>query len=215
MFKILTIMAVWALGFASTAAQAQNYGTRTHEVNFTGPYVGATAGYGWSDVDASLTAPGISASDDADVNVNGWQGGVLGGYGFQFGQGYDYVWNGYVGVEASYEFSNADDSAFGTGIEKDDIMSISVRPGLTWGDTALGYGIIGYSRTQFKAGGDDDWVGGLMLGVGTEVGGFGPIKTRLEYVYTNYEDQNYSAGANNMSVDAHDNAVKAAAIYRF
>ncbi len=213
MFKMIMAMAVLALGFASTPAQAQNFGTRTQDVNFTGPYVGATAGYGWSDVDATLTAPGVSISDDADVN--GWQGGLLGGYGFQFGQGYDYVWNGYLGIEASYEFSNADDSVFGAGIDKDDIMSISLRPGLTWGDTALGYGIIGYSRTQFKTAGDDDWVGGLMLGVGTEVGGFGPIKTRLEYVYTDYEDQSFSSGASTLSADAHDNAVKAAAIYRF
>ncbi len=213
MFKILIAMAVLALGFTSTAAQAQNFGTRTQDVNFTGPYAGATAGYGWSDVDATFTAPGVSISDDADVN--GWQGGLLGGYGFQFGQGYDYVWNGYMGIEASYEFSNADDSLFGTGIDKDDIISVSLRPGLTWGDTALGYGIIGYSRTQFKSGGDDDWVGGLVLGVGTEVGGFGPIKTRIEYVYTDYEDSNFSSGVNNLSADAHDNAVKAAAIYRF
>lgn len=212
MFKILTLMTVLALGAFSTTAQAQNFGTRTSD-NFTGPYAGLTAGYGWTDLDANFTAGGVTASDDADIN--GWQGGLLGGYGFQFGQGYDYVWNGYVGLELAYEWSGADDSVFGVGIDKDDIFSVTLRPGLSWGDTALGYGIVGYSRTQFKAAGDDDWVDGLVLGLGAEVGGFGPVKTRLEYVHTWYDDQDFSSGPASLSTDAHDNAVKVGAIYRF
>ncbi|HEY0901881.1 MAG TPA: outer membrane beta-barrel protein [Micavibrio sp.] len=212
MYKIL-MMSLVLLGFAAAPAHAQNMGNRDNAVDYTGAYLGVTGGYSWSDVDVDATIGGVSLSDSA--SVDGWQGGVLGGYGYQFGQGYDYVWNGYVGVELSYEWSGADDSVFGVDVEKNDVMNISLRPGFTWGDTALGYGIIGYSRAQFEAGGDDDWVDGFALGLGTELGEWGPVKGRLEYVHTWYQDQDYTTAVGTVSSDLDDDAVKAGLIYRF
>lgn len=215
MFKRIILMSALVLGLGATSAQAQSYGYRSQQtdMDFTGPYLGGTVGYGWADIDADATVGGVGISDDADVN--GIQGGVLGGYGFQFGKGFDYVWNGYLGLELGYEWSNADGSAFGADINKEDIMLVTLRPGLSWGDTALGYGIVGYSRTRFESGGDDEWVDGMVFGVGTELGMLGPVKTRLEYVYTNYEDRDYAVGATNVSTDGSENALKLGAVYRF
>ena len=85
MYKILTILTVLVISAASLPAQAQNFGARNADANYTGPYLGITGGYSWTDVDVDATVGGVGISDSA--SVDGWQGGFLAGYGFQFGQG--------------------------------------------------------------------------------------------------------------------------------
>ena len=216
MFRQIILMAALLLGSSILhSAQAQSFGKSARGEDFTGPYLGGTVGYGWGNFDADATIGGVTTSNDADID--GFQGGLLGGYGFQFEPGFAApLWNGYMGLEGGYEWSNADGNSFATGIEKDETMLVTLRPGLTWGDMALGYGIVGYSRTQFEAGNQDEWLDGLVLGLGTEIGTFGPLKTRVEYVYTNYEDKDYNlGGANNLAFDGYENALKLAAVYRF
>ena len=215
MLKRILLMAGLLVSFSAVSAHAQNFGQRNTTDDFTGPYVGGTVGYSWGDFDAdAVTAGGVTVATD-DPDMDGWQGGLLGGYGFQFDTGMKYGWNGFLGAEAGYEWSGADGSAFGADVDKEDTLILTLRPGMTWGDTALGYGIIGYSRTQFEAGGEEEWLDGLVLGAGTELYTVGPFKTRLEYVYTNYEDMNYAVPGGSLNVEGQEHALKLGGIFRF
>jgi opacity protein-like surface antigen len=182
--------------------------------SFNGPYFGGTVDYNWTDGDASRTGFGTSS----DVSVNGFQGGVLAGYGMQFDPGFlNSIWSGYTAIELGYEWNGSNnDSELGTFFNKDDSWSVTVRPGFTWGNKALGYGIAGYSRGKFNVGADDKWLDGYSLGLGTELATFGPLKTRLEYVYTNYSSDNFNTGAGTTAnFNPHDNALKLGAVFHF
>ena len=194
-----------ALGLSAMSAPAWAQNTKTNN-SLTGPYVGGNIGYTIGSADTSIG--GISN----DTGLDGFQGGLLAGYGFQFDPGFmSSVWSGYTGLEFGYDWSDVDGDAFGVGVEKKDSWSVTLRPGVTYGNTALGYGIIGYSRTKFEAGPDDEHLDGLVLGAGTEFGDMGPLKARVEYVYTNYEDTDIG-GAN---FDAHDNTIKLGGVLHF
>ncbi len=216
MVQIFMVVTLLVLAAAFSPAQAQNRGRHT-STQYSGPYLGLTAGHGWSDVNVKFTTGGVTTGDTA--SVDGWEGGPLAGYGFQFPQSFGDVWNGYVGFEISYEWSAADGDALGASVEKDGVLNISMRPGFTWADTLLGYGVIGYSRARFKAGsadnGVDGWADGFALGLGTEVGKWGRLKGRLEYVHSWYEDQDYSTADGVVSADTGADVVKVGLIYRF
>ena len=214
MLKRILLLTGLLVSLGAVSVQAQNFGQRGTE-DFTGPYVGGTVGYSWGDFDADVTTGGIGVASD-DPDMDGWQGGFLGGYGFQFDTGMSHGWNGFLGLEAGYEWSSADGSVFGVDVDKEDTVLLTLRPGMAWGDTALGYGIIGYSRTQFEADGEEEWLDGLVLGAGTELYTVGPFKTRLEYVYTNYEDAEYDLGGGTaLNVEGQEHALKLGGIFRF
>lgn len=218
MKKIFLTTALCTVLFAG-AAQAQSSlrmtGSSGNPADFTGPYAGGTLGYNIGSFDTDGTIGGVTASNDA--GLDGFDGGLFGGYGFEFQPAFmSGLLSGFAAVELGYEWSDSDGDVLGTEIEKNDSMMISFRPGLSWNNAALGYGIIGYSRTEFEAAGDDDWVDGLQLGAGTEMGTVGPLKTRLEYVYTNYEDKNYDlGGGDNIDFEGHDSTIKLGALMRF
>src|SRR5713226_8415509 len=63
--------------------------------SWTGFYIGADAGYGWSNVDHSVTVDALNVS----TNPRGFIGGIYGGYNWQFGQ---FV----AGVETDISWAN-------------------------------------------------------------------------------------------------------------
>lgn len=172
--------------------------------DFTGPYIGGDIGYTIGS--AEINNP---AGPDGDVGLDGWEGGVFAGYGMT----HDFGWlGGYGGVEAGYEWSGLDGRLGNAGFEKNGAWVLSFRPGLTmWSDT-LAYGIVGYKRAEFEnAAGDDENLDGLVLGAGTEFDTHSPLKGRIEYTYTNYED----AELDGVDFDEHENAIKVGALLRF
>ena len=180
--------------------------------SFNGPYVGGTLNYNWSNGDATRTGVG---SDDT-ISINGAEGGALVGYGWQFDPTFlESVWSGYVAFELNYDWSaSSNNAALGTIFNKDSSVMASIRPGMTWNNKVLGYGILGYSRGQFTVGSDEKWLDGYSLGAGTELAIVGPFKTRLEYVYTNYSEDNFNTGTNTV-FNPHDNAFKLGAVVNF
>jgi outer membrane immunogenic protein len=173
------------------------------EYDFSGPYVGGDIGYTFGNYD--IDDP---AGPDGEVDLDGWEGGLFVGYGFS----HDISWLGsYLGVEAGYEWSGADDDFAGIGYEKDHAWNLSLRPGFTVYDDVLAYGIIGYSRAEFQGGADDEDLDGLLLGLGGEFDTNSLIKLRLEYTYANYEDANLSGA----DFDGHENQFKLGVVYRF
>ncbi|MGJ4859603.1 outer membrane protein [Labrys sp. La1] len=80
--------------------------------SWTGFYVGANAGYGWNNDDATLDGLGGPAWDDyypvalgkKDLSVDGFVGGAQVGYNYQIGQ---FV----VGIEADFNYSDMKDKS--------------------------------------------------------------------------------------------------------
>lgn len=158
--------------------------------DFTGIYGGGEVGYGFTD------------------DVDGWNGGLFLGYGFE--HKFDML-GAYIGMEIGYEWSDGDGDTAGLSFEKDHAWIATLRPGFTVMGDGLGYGIVGYSRAEFESGGDDEYLDGLVLGLGTQFNTGTAFKPRLEYTYTNYED----ATIGGTSFAATENTVKLGVVFQF
>lgn len=161
------------------------------------PYDDFTGIYGGGDV-------GYSFSDD----VKGWNGSLFIGYGFE--HEFD-VLGAYAGFELGHEWSEADGSTNGLSFQKDHAWTATLRPGVSIMDDGLGYGIIGYSRAEFASGGDEEYLDGMILGLGGQFNTGMAFKPRLEYTYANYED----ASIGGTEFAATENAVKLGAVFQF
>lgn len=112
--------------------------------DWTGPYAGATLGYGWGD----------DAADDAE----GMLYGVYGGYDYDFG-------NWVVGGELEYNASEVENDD--TGVALDNVTRLKLRAGYDLGP-ALVYGVLGGAYAEVDAGGDNYSDTGYVYGVGME-----------------------------------------------
>jgi outer membrane immunogenic protein len=164
--------------------------------SWTGPYVGANLGYQWGDVTHSTANPA---------------GGIFGlqaGYNWQSGQLV-------VGAETDLQWSNAEDNAsgknfsnswFGTtrgrvGYAMNNVLLYGTG-GLAYGDLELITGGHSQSRTPF----------GWTLGAGAEVGLTPNWTAKVEYLFINLAEKNYSTGSRH-GFDS--NAMRAGVNYRF
>ncbi|WP_342362025.1 outer membrane protein [Terrarubrum flagellatum] len=105
--RFFRTLAVAALAFTGFAAQAADLPARVAPMpplpmpyNWTGFYVGAQGGYGWSDTSYAFTATATGASHSGD----GWFVGGRVGYNYQF------VNNLVLGVEGEANWSDIDGS---------------------------------------------------------------------------------------------------------
>ncbi|NCC22626.1 MAG: porin family protein [Alphaproteobacteria bacterium] len=169
--------------------------------DFTGPYAGADVGYAMGSYE--ITSPA------ADLALDGMEYGVFAGFGFA--QNFLPWLGGYGGIEAAYYWSEQDGDVTGVGFEKDENIVLTVRPGVTFNQDVLGYGILGWSYANFEGRGTDEDLHGLVLGAGAEFDTQTPLNFRLEYTYTNYEDSNLGIS----SFDGHENNIKLGALLRF
>jgi outer membrane immunogenic protein len=149
---------------------------------WTGFYVGAHAGYGWSKFDGTGT---FGASS---VNAKGFLGGAQLGYNYQINQ---FV----VGVEGEYSWANVkyDTPLFaGTLTLKNDYFAdVALRLGYAI-DRTLIYGKVGAAWTRDKWDGNDGTGGtvtgnfsrhGWLLGAGVEYAFWNNWSAKLEYNY--------------------------------
>lgn len=183
---------------AETQTQQEKvYGVEPAAGNNASPYDDFTGIYGGGDV-------GYAFSDDVD----GWNGSLFIGYGFE------HTFNllgAYAGIEIGHEWSGGDGSTGGSPFEKDHAWTATFRPGVSIMGDGLGYGIIGYSRAEFESGGDEEYLDGMILGLGGQFNTGMAFKPRLEYTYTNYEEA--SIGGTDFA--ATENAVKLGAVFQF
>lgn len=173
--------------------------------DFRGPYVGGSVGFGMGN--AEISNP---AGADGDVGMDGITGGVFAGYGYESSTLIAGL-AGYGSVELGYEWSDVDGDLDVASFEKSDSWNATFRPGISINNGTLGYGIVGYSRAQFEGSTNDENFDGLMLGAGTEFNTRMPLRMRVEYVYTNYEDDNLGG----TGFDYHESAIKGGAVLRF
>tara|TARA_B100001123_G_scaffold192426_1_gene219513 strand:- start:1181 stop:1795 length:615 start_codon:yes stop_codon:yes gene_type:complete len=155
--------------------------------NLSGFYLGAYGGYGWNTLDTAGFEP----------DVDGWDYGVMVGYqaDYLLDQTINRIGLGLNGaIEVHYGWSDADETASGVSLEKNDEFGISFRPGLSFlNSEELGvtpYGIIGYRNTEFEANGADEDFDGFELGIGTQLMAMGDYGVRLDYTHVWYEEQN-------------------------
>lgn len=189
MKKLLLIGTAISTALVSYSAVAGN--SKIHTTPLTGVYVGAFAGYDWTDLDTNV---GVNASPD------GWEGGVFVGYKLDAlmkrTNGFGIGLNG--AIEAFYGFSDSDDSVAGGSVEKDRDWGVSFRPGisfLNFGNGINPYGILGYRRTEFEGRAatgpftaSEDY-NGFELGIGTELVAMGNYGIRAEYSHTWYDEK--------------------------
>ena len=150
--------------------------------SWTGFYVGAHAGYGWS----RLTGTGTFGSDS--ITAKGWLGGGQLGYNDQIGR---FV----VGVEGEYSWANVKyDTPLFAGtltLKNDYFATAAARLGYAF-DRFLVYGKVGGAWSRDKWSGNDGLGGSLsatsnrsgwMLGAGVEYAFLGNWSAKLEYDY--------------------------------
>ena len=154
------------VAFAATPSVANDrYGRPDYAPPiWTGLYVGAHLGYGWSHGEADASGLGLHVGVEA--HDSGSVGGIQIGYNWQRG--------GYVfGVEADYDLFS--DMNFGT---------VRGRLGFL-ANHVLVYGTAGLA---FADGGPDSVVG-LVIGVGAEMPIWRNMTIGLEALYYNFEEQ--------------------------
>ena len=180
----LFVAAVLAVaGSMSTATAADMYGRAPYTVqqplnmySWAGPYVGGNLGYQWGDVNGGPLAP------------SGVNGGLQGGYNWQYGQ---FVFGGEADIQASgsshtfaaWKFSNP---WFGTlrgraGFAMNNIL-IYGTGGLAFG--GLRAEALNLSETQ--------WATGWTIGAGAEIGITQNWSAKVEYLYVDLNDKQFA-----------------------
>jgi outer membrane immunogenic protein len=226
MKKTLAAIALVASAGAATAAdmpQAVPY-TRAPVVvdpgvNWTGFYIGAMGGYGWSDqVRASIG--GITASASSNDLKGGFGGGTI-GYNWQTGQAV-------FGIEADAAWSDIKYSETALGVTLADKMqgigSVTGRVGFA-ANAALFYVKGGYAwaDNQISATGFGATFSESRLHSGWTIGGgleylFTPNWSgKIEYMYADFSNSNYLANfvPGGIGLGVTVNTVKAGVNYHF
>lgn len=196
---IAIVAAAMTLSATSASAQSQ----------WTGLYLGATAGYG------------IARGDGGGDSLKGFMGGLYGGYNYQMGQVLLGVEGDYVFGRASLSESFVDGGTrFNFKTELDDAWSIRARLGFLAAPNVLLYGTLGYgsfgitgtetnltTNQSLKFSGD---FRGLIAGGGLEMAFTRNITGRLEGLYTMGKGQGDMSGA-----DANLTQIRAGIAYKF
>lgn len=185
--------------------------------NWTGFYVGAMGGYGWSE---SATLAGVTGT--TDEIKGGFVGGTV-GYNWQ-APGSQFVF----GLEGDAAWSDISYGVTVLGITfEDKIQAIgSITGRLGWAaDAALFYVKGGYAfaenKMSFSNGlvslSDSQFHSGWTVGGGVEYGFAPNWSAKAEYMYASFADKNYLAAvaAPGISFGADLHTVKAGINYRF
>ena len=172
--------------------------------SWTGFYLGLHGGYGWGDADVDLSGETQGDLGDTSIDLDGWFGGVQGGYNYQMG-------NFVVGLEADASWSGIDgDSSeafdgqgtiFESEMDIDWLATVRLRAGFAI-DRALIYGTGGVAFAQMNYDYDindgagttyfsddfDDNMTGWTIGGGVEFAATQNFTVKLEYLYMDLGD---------------------------
>jgi outer membrane immunogenic protein len=150
--------------------------------SWAGPYLGATLGYQWGNVDNSPTQP------------SGIAGGVEGGYNWQRGA---FVFGG----EADLQLSGADDTISPFEFSNPWFGTVRGRAGVAFHNVLL-YGTAGLSYGELRADTfnltESHTMVGWVAGAGVEVGFTPHWSAKAEWLYLDLADRTFSVtGTNN------------------
>jgi OmpA-OmpF porin, OOP family len=196
---VLTGVAAFALSAASLgSAQAQS------ALNWTGPYVGLSAGGSWAHADGTIfNSAGTSIAHASNLRPSGPMLGVIGGYNFMV------PWNMVVGVAADvYGADIATNHTFGainSSIKTNALGSVVLgypvqqfmpylTGGVAWAHTRASLAVAGAGATGsetkvgWTAGGGVDYALGSLVGITNLVLG-------VEYRYSQYGHVHLGGGS--------------------
>ena len=171
--------------------------------DWTGFYLGALLGWTWADFGTDA-APG-------DIDADGIDGGVYAGANWQWG-------NFVVGGEADLIIPGVDGGEGGIGVEQGLNGSLRARAGIAL-DRFLAYGTGGAALTEAElssaAGSDSSTLWGWTVGAGVEALLTPNITSRVEYRYTDYEDDTFTLGGAPVNSDLSTHSLRAGLGYKF
>jgi outer membrane immunogenic protein len=182
--KFIVATALALAGFGASAQAADMYGRRAPLMapyllnghSWAGPYIGGNIGYQWGDISNNGAEP------------SGINGGIQGGYNWQFGQ---FV----IGGEADIQASGASDTFAAWKFSNPWFGTLRGRAGfamnniLIYGTGGLAFGnvraeVLNLTETHSAAG----WT----LGAGAEIGITQNWSARAEYLYVNLNDNQFA-----------------------
>lgn len=149
--------------------------------DWTGFYLGALLGYSWGDADTDPFG---------DVEGDGVEGGGYVGATWQFG-------NFVIGAEADILASDVEGSNGPVSFDQGTNGSLRARAGIAL-DQFLLYGTAGGAVTGVEMSGfgdsEDATLWGWTAGAGAEAMVFSNVTARVEYRYTDYENEIFTLG---------------------
>jgi len=179
--------------------------------DWTGPYAGASLGWGWGTFTTRSTPTG-KFENDAD----GVLGGVYGGYNFMLTP------NIVTGIDGTFDF---------TGLEKSSTVGgVNVKTGSDWNSTIRGrlgyafdnfliYGTGGLALADLDVnanGAKDSAVSfGWTLGAGVESALSENVTVRLDYAYQDLGKEKFNLGGTTYKTDLDSSVVRAGVAYKF
>jgi outer membrane immunogenic protein len=193
----LTLVALCALGSAATAADLGG-GRRGHisegpilvdkPFSWTGLYVGASVGYGWSDIDWTETGPDFNGSHSGE----GWLAGGQIGYNLQAGR---FVY----GIEGDFTKAWIDGGNGCCDHSVNWLASVRGRAGITGFDNrTLFYATAGaaWADVDYASinGSTSNTHFGWVAGGGIERALTPNLSARVEYLYYNFDDSTAAPG---------------------
>jgi len=179
--------------------------------NWTGPYVGATLGYGFGSADTRI------GGRSRDVDLDGILGGIYAGYNFQVHP------NFLIGAEADFVFTGQEGTRRIAGFrmkqENTWMSTVRARVGGTF-DRFLVYGTGGIAFADLKTtiggtGSNTKNKVGWTVGAGIETAFTDNVIGRLEYQYVDFGSDSSRIGGTRVRSDFNDNIVRAGVSYKF
>lgn len=170
--------------------------------NWSGFYLGALLGYSFGDADTDETG---------EIEVDGIDGGVYAGANWQYN-------NFVLGIEADVLASGAEGEDAGLTVEQGFNGSLRARAGIAL-DQFLLYGTAGGAMTELELddglGSDSQALLGWTAGAGAEAMITDNITARVEYRYSDYEDETFSLGGDDVDSDLTTHSVRAGVGVKF
>ena len=182
--KLTAAIAIVLTGIGTSVQAADMYGSRapytvTQPLNvysWAGPYVGGNVGYQWGDITGSIAKP------------SGFNGGLQGGYNWQFGQ---FVFGG----EADLQASGATDTFAGWKFSNPWFGTLRGRAGfamnniLIYGTGGLAFGNVRAEALNLT---EAHSAAGWTLGAGAEIGITQNWTAKAEYLYVNLNNSQFA-----------------------
>jgi outer membrane immunogenic protein len=182
--------------------------TSVQGFSWTGPYVGATVGYGWSSNDAS------NSLAFGSINGDGFKGGLYAGYNFDLGNSW------VIGAEIDANLDDVSGSNARGIVRQRWDSTARARVGYAF-DRYLAYGtggaaISGASANSYWGGTESKTHMGWTIGAGVEAQVWNNVTARLEYQYADYGKEHYNIAPNGgTDVDFSTNTIRAGVGVKF
>ncbi len=206
-FTVATAVSLLALTITSHAADAVveekvSVAVMDQAFSWSGFYLGAQAGYAWGD--GSITG---ESGDNSDPDVDGFLGGVYGGYNYQFennaviGFDADFAWSGADGTAQTFDADGTPYPGSDTWMELAWSASARARLGYAFdrflpyvaGGVAFGDVDYGADNNGFELFDRNDSFVGYTVGAGMEYAFAEKIVGRLEYRFTDFGSEDDAA----------------------